>query len=188
MKEVEIKDLKEHPDNPRYIREKNFTALLNSVRDFPDMLKARPLVANQDMVVIGGNMRLRALRHLKIKKAPVLIVDWDEQKQSEFMIKDNLQQGEFDWDLIANHWDQDSLISWGVDQFHFGVSNVSDLLPDAGDEVHDPKESDAPKLTDGYTKVEFIVKEEEKRHIMKKVREYADQKDLQLGQALFAML
>lgn len=188
MKEIELSKLTEHPDNPRYIRDRNYKALLNSVRDFPDMLRARPLVVNKDMVVIGGNMRLRVLRDLKIKNAPVEVVDWTEEQQAEFMIKDNLQQGEFDWDLIANHWDQDSLISWGVDQFHFGISNTDHILPEDDDEYHERKESDQPKLTDGYVKIEFVVKEEEKKHIMKKVREYADQKDLQLGQALFAML
>lgn len=188
MTELNVKDLKPHPNNPRYIRDANFQRLVESMKDSPWMLKTRPIVANGDLVVIGGNMRLEAAKHLKWKTIPVEVVDWTEEQQREFMIKDNITQGEFDWDIMSNEWEQDLLLSWGVDPYHFGMSATEKILPVDDDEYYEPKESDAPKLTDGYVKIEFVVKEDQKKHIMKRVREYADQKDLQLGAALFAML
>ena len=97
------------------------------------MLNVRPIVVNKDMVVLGGNMRLKAIKEAGIKEINVDIVDWNEQQQKEFIIKDNASFGEWAWSDLANNWDSEELTDWGVDII--GFSNVEDLgegfsLPD----------------------------------------------------------
>lgn len=151
------------------------------------MLTARPLVVNSENQVIGGNMRLKALRELGVKEAPAVVVDWPLEQQEEFMIKDNLSFGEFDWDKVANEWDEVRLTDWGVDPYYFGKLEY-DIVVDPEDIPVGPKESDAPKLTDGFVKVEFIMEEAQKREVMKVVRAKADADGSQLGQALYDLV
>lgn len=110
-----VASLRENPNNPRTIRKDKFRQLVQSVRDFPEMLEARPIVCTADGVVLGGNMRLKALREAGIKDVPVYVVKWAENKQSEFLIKDNVGFGEWDWDILANEWDVIDLNNWGLD-------------------------------------------------------------------------
>lgn len=114
-KTLDIKDIKPNPDNPRTIKDDNFKKLVQSIKDFPEMLDARPVVLNQDNVILGGNMRYRAAKEAGIKELPVKIVDWSEDKQREFIIKDNVSGGEWDWDLLANEWDAGLLDEWGLE-------------------------------------------------------------------------
>jgi len=79
------------------------------------MAKVRPIVVNKDMIVLGGNMRLKAMREAGWKEVPVEVVDWSEEQQREFIIKDNVGFGEWDWEMIANEWDADQLTDWGLD-------------------------------------------------------------------------
>jgi len=116
MQKIKISKLKLHPDNPRFIKDDKFKKLVRSIIDFPQMADARPLVVNKDMVILGGNMRLRAMKEAGWKEAPVLIVDWNEDRQKEFVIKDNVGFGEWDWDDVANNWDDLPLDEWGVDK------------------------------------------------------------------------
>jgi DNA modification methylase len=102
-------------DNPRYIKEEKFKKLVQSLKDFPEMANARPIVVNQDMVALGGNMRLKAMQEAGWSEVPVKIVDWSEEKQREFIIKDNVGFGEWDWDELANTWDAEELNEWGLD-------------------------------------------------------------------------
>lgn len=111
-----IKDIKPNPDNPRTIRDKNFEKLVNSIKEFPEMLELRPVVVNQDMVILGGNMRYEACKSAGFKEVPIIIADkLTEKKQREFIIKDNVSGGEWDWDLLANEWSTDELNDWGLD-------------------------------------------------------------------------
>ena len=114
MQKIKISKLKLHPDNPRFIRDDKFAKLVKSLKEFPQMADVRPLVVNQDMVILGGNMRVRAMKEAGWKEAPVEVVDWSEEKQKEFVIKDNVGFGEWDWDEIANSWDDLPLDDWGV--------------------------------------------------------------------------
>ena len=107
--------IKPNPNNPRHIKKDKFDKLVNSIKQFPEMLEARPLILNKDNVVLGGNMRLQALIKAGINDVPVIHVDWDADKQSEFIIKDNLSYGEWDYDIIANEWDVIKLDEWGFD-------------------------------------------------------------------------
>lgn len=107
--------IRPNPNNPRHIKKDKFDKLVNSIKQFPEMLEARPLILNKDNVVLGGDMRLQALIKAGILDVPVIHVDWDADKQSEFIIKDNLSYGEWDYDIIANEWDVIKLDDWGFD-------------------------------------------------------------------------
>jgi site-specific DNA-methyltransferase (adenine-specific) len=115
IKKVKIAEVKPNPNNPRLIKDDKFKKLVKSIQDFPDMLNVRPIVVNTDMVVLGGNMRLKAIKEAGIKEINVDIVDWTEQQQKEFIIKDNASFGEWAWDDLANNWDAEELTDWGLD-------------------------------------------------------------------------
>jgi hypothetical protein len=112
--------LKPNPSNPRILRDEKFLKLKASIESFPDMLNKRPIVAVTDTdgkyMVIGGNMRLRACQDLKLKEVPIILADeWTEEQRREFIIKDNVGFGEWDWDQLANEWDAGKLEAWGLD-------------------------------------------------------------------------
>jgi len=120
MKLVKISDVKPNPKNPRVIKDGKFQKLVKSIQEFPDMLNKRPLIVFTDVdgkyCVLGGNMRLKALNELKFKEIPVIIADeWTEEQKAEFLIKDNVGFGEWDWDSLANEWDAEKLDDWGLD-------------------------------------------------------------------------
>lgn len=113
---VDIKLIKPNKDNPRYIKEEAFEKLVKSIKEFPSMLEIRPIVVNEDMVTLGGNMRLKACKAAGMKEVPVIkVVGLSERGQREFIIKDNLGYGEWDWEMIANEWDIDELEEWGLE-------------------------------------------------------------------------
>lgn len=135
---VKISDIKLNPNNPRLIKDDKFAKLVKSVQEFPEMLEIRPIVVNSDMVVLGGNMRLKACKEAGIKEVPIIIADnLTEEQQREFLIKDNVSGGEWDWNLLANEWDTEQLIDWGLD------------IPDFAQETLEAEEDDfngvAPK-------------------------------------------
>jgi hypothetical protein len=115
MQTLPIGKIKANPNNPRTIKDDKFFKLVQSLKDLPEMAKVRPVVVNQDMVVLGGNMRLKAMKEAGWKEAPVEIVDWDEDKQRQFIIKDNVGFGEWDWEMLANEWDAEQLEDWALD-------------------------------------------------------------------------
>ena len=117
---VPVSKLKANPTNPRVLRDEKFAKLKQSLTDFPDMLNKRPIVAVTDTdgkyMVLGGNMRLRACQDLGMKEVPVILADeWTEEQRREFIIKDNVGFGEWDWDQLANEWDAVELADWGLD-------------------------------------------------------------------------
>lgn len=131
---IAISRLKANPSNPRVLRDDKFMKLKNSIRDFPDMLNKRPIVAVTDtdgkLMVLGGNMRLRACQDLGMKEVPVILADeWTEEQRREFIIKDNVGFGEWDWDQLANEWDAGQLSDWGLD-----VPKMPDFDPVSMDE------------------------------------------------------
>ena len=113
---VKLSEIKINPNNPRLIKDDKFKKLVQSVKDFPEMLEIRPIVVNADMVVLGGNMRLKACKEAGIKEVPIIIADnLTEEQQREFLIKDNVSGGEWDWEVLANEWDSEELTEWGLD-------------------------------------------------------------------------
>jgi hypothetical protein len=115
MESIAISKVRPNSDNPRYIKDEKFKKLVQSLRDFPEMANVRPIVVNKEMVVLGGNMRLKAMQEAGWSEVPVQVVDWSEEKQREFIIKDNVGFGEWDWDELANTWDAEELKDWGLD-------------------------------------------------------------------------
>lgn len=120
IQHIPISRIKANPSNPRVMRDEKFAKLKKSLTDFPDMLNKRPIVGVTDtdgkIMVLGGNMRLRALQDLKAKEVPVMLADeWTEEQRREFTIKDNIGFGEWDLDALANEWDADKLGEWGMD-------------------------------------------------------------------------
>jgi DNA modification methylase len=116
MKRVPISQVIPNPTNPRIIKDDKFKKLVKSIEEFPQMLELRPIVVDSNMVVLGGNMRLKACIAAGLKEVPIIVADnLTEQQQAEFIIKDNVGFGEWDWDLLANQWDVDALEDWGLE-------------------------------------------------------------------------
>jgi DNA modification methylase len=136
-----IADIKLNPNNPRLIKDDKFKKLVQSIKDFPEMLDIRPIVVNKDMIILGGNMRYRACKEAGIKEIPVIVTDLSEDKQREFLIKDNTSGGEWDWDMIANEWDADELEAWGLDLPVFDIKDEGTAEEDNYD-VPDTIETD----------------------------------------------
>jgi DNA modification methylase len=113
---VPIGDIKPNPNNPRIIKDDKFKKLVQSIKDFPEMLTLRPIVVNAEMVVLGGNMRLKACQAAGLKEVPTILASGlTDERQREFIIKDNVGFGEWEWDTLANEWDADLLAEWGLD-------------------------------------------------------------------------
>ena len=112
---VSIHTLRENPENPRSISGEKFEKLVNSIRQFPEMMEARPIVVDQNNVILGGNMRFKAAKEAGLQEVNVYVASWDEAKNPEFIIKDNVGFGEWDWDMLANEWDAVDLQDWALD-------------------------------------------------------------------------
>ena len=113
---VKITTIKNNPNNPRLIKDDKFFKLVKSVKEFPQMLELRPIVVNSEMVVLGGNMRLKACIEAGYKEVTIVKAkDLTPEQQNEFIIKDNVGFGEWDWDILANEWNAEDLTEWGLD-------------------------------------------------------------------------
>jgi ParB-like chromosome segregation protein Spo0J len=129
--ETKINEIKANPNNPRIIKDDKFKQLVKSIQEFPEMLKLRPIVVNDDMVVLGGNMRLKACKEAGLKSIPIIKASsLTEQQQKEFIIKDNVGYGEWDWNIIANEWDEQVLEHWGLEIPIFKDSEEREDLSD----------------------------------------------------------
>ena len=113
---IKLYKIKSNPDNPRLIKDDKFHKLVKSIKEFPEMLSIRPIVVNDDLIVLGGNMRLKACKEAGLKEVHIIKAsELTVNKQREFIVKDNVGFGEWDWDLIANEWDAEQLDDWGLD-------------------------------------------------------------------------
>jgi len=117
---VQIDRIKANPKNPRILKDSKYNTLKKSLEDFPEMLEKRPLVVFTDKdnkyVVLGGNMRYKVAKELGFKELPIILADdWTEEQKTQFLIKDNVNYGDWDWDALANEWDVESLGEWGLD-------------------------------------------------------------------------
>jgi hypothetical protein len=120
MKKVKITEVKTNPGNPRFIKDNKFKKLKASLKEFPEMLKLRPIIVDENNIILGGNMRYKACQELNFKEVYILKAkDLTEEQKQEFIIKDNVGFGEWDWDILANEWDQKKLQDWGLDNFPF---------------------------------------------------------------------
>jgi hypothetical protein len=134
-----ISKVKSNPNNPRLIKDDKFHKLVASIKEFPKMLEIRPIVVNDDMIVLGGNMRLKACKEAGLKEVPVIKASkLTEEEQRQFIIKDNVSGGEWDWEMLGNEWDVKQLEEWGLDLIGFDI-NADELgtdfaLPDGDKE------------------------------------------------------
>tara|TARA_R110000803_G_scaffold94633_1_gene162319 strand:- start:1482 stop:2060 length:579 start_codon:yes stop_codon:yes gene_type:complete len=116
IEKVSISSITENAANPRTINKHKFQKLVNSVREFPEMLSLRPIVVNNDNVILGGNMRYKACKELGLKEVYIIqAADLDDKQAQEFIVKDNVGFGEWDWDILANAFDNVELKEWGLD-------------------------------------------------------------------------
>jgi DNA modification methylase len=128
---TKLTEVKLNPNNPRLIKDDKFKKLVQSIKDFPEMLDIRPIVVNSDMVILGGNMRFKACKEAGLKEVPIIIADsLTEEQQKEFLIKDNVSGGEWDWDSLANEWDAEQLEEWGLDLPIFETDEVLEAEED----------------------------------------------------------
>ena len=136
IQKVKLSEIKSNPNNPRIIKDDKFKKLVKSIKEFPKMLEIRPIVVNQDMIVLGGNMRLKASKEAGLKEVFIVKADdLTEDEQKQFIIKDNVGFGDWDWDMLANMWEADLLEQWGLDVPI--ESEIDDS--EEGDDINIPK-------------------------------------------------
>lgn len=165
---VSIKLVKSNTDNPRIIKDDKFKKLVKSIQDFPQMLEIRPIVVDEQMIVLGGNMRLKACQEAGLKEVYIIKAnELTEEQKKEFIIKDNVGFGEWDWDILANEWDAELLIEWGLDVWKApaevdysildGADEMDNLISDMADGVKKAIqiEFEAEHYEEGYELVKF---------------------------------
>lgn len=173
MEKIKLSKLKKSPNNPRYISETKFNQLKKSIEEFPEMLKLRPLVVDENNVVLGGNMRLSALQDLGIKETYVVKASelTDKQKE-EFVIKDNIGYGAWDWDILANNFDGLNLGEWGLDVWQ------PEKEPDYSILDEDPMDTSAEDMRSNVRKailVDFNLEDYDEAY--KLVKHFRDKKE-----------
>jgi len=152
---VKITEIKNNPNNPRIIKDDKFTKLVNSIKEFPKMLEIRPIVVNDDMIVLGGNMRLKACKEAGLKEVPIIKAsELTEDEQRQFIIKDNVSGGEWDWEMLANEWDGEQLEEWGLDVPNWSAGVQQNEMTD--DDVDITEEFDPIGNMDGKQRVVFL--------------------------------
>ncbi len=143
---MNIKDIKPNPNNPRLIKDDKFLKLVQSIKDFPEMLEIRPIVLNKDHIILGGNMRFKACKEAGLKDVPVIIAEnLTAEQEREFIIKDNTSGGEWDWDVLSSEWNSIQLEEWGMDKW----DNMEDM--ETTDEFSLPDGDKSPFQQQTYT-------------------------------------
>lgn len=167
---IKISEVKSNPNNPRVIKDDNFIKLVNSIKEFPKMLKIRPIVVNDDMIVLGGNMRLKACKEAGLKEIPIIKAgDLTEDEQRQFIIKDNVSGGEWDWEMLSADWSASDLDEWGLE-------SMPDILDGDGThegysipEGHDPFADEGVGYKEQYGVIVKCSTEREQEHIFKRL-------------------
>lgn len=158
---VDPKTIEANPDNPRYITEDDMNQLVQSIKEFPEMLEKRPIVVDRSsgtMIALGGNQRTRASILAGMKMVPVIDAsEWSDDQKKRFIIADNVNQGAWDWDMLANQWDSTDLNDWGLSVFHVdeqeldnffnGEEGEGDGKPSVGKLVLNFSEEELEKVT-----------------------------------------
>jgi hypothetical protein len=154
MKKVKINEIKLNPNNPRLIKDDKFAKLVQSIKDFPEMLEIRPIVVNDDMIILGGNMRFKACKEAGLKEVSIIKVSGlSAEKQREFLIKDNVSGGEWDWSLLQE-WDSLELESWGLDIPNWSAGIDANNMTD--EDIDIEEEFNAMGTMDGKQRVVFL--------------------------------
>ena len=131
---LSINKIKPNAVNPRYIKDHKFKKLVKSIKNFPEMLEKRPIIVDENLIVLGGNMRLKASIEAGLKEVWIDIAEgWSENQKKEFIIKDNVGFGEWDWDILGNEWNVKQLEDWGLDGFPFEEEQIE--IKDISDSI-----------------------------------------------------
>ena len=160
---MKLKDIKPNPNNPRVLRDDKFQKLKQSIKEFPKMLSLRPMVIDENNVVLGGNMRLRALQELGFNDIDEAWVkrssDLTEEEKKRFIIADNVAFGEWDWDTLANDWEVVDLEAWGLDipQFNQDV-NLDDFFEESNEQKEEKFKITLEYTEDDYNEVNEALK------------------------------
>ena len=161
---MKLKDIKPNPNNPRVLRDDKFQKLKQSITEFPKMLSLRPMVIDENNVVLGGNMRLRALQELGFNDIDEAWVkrssDLTEEEKKRFIIADNVAFGEWDWDTLANDWDVVDLEAWGLDIPNWSAGSELNTMNE--DELDINEEFDPVGTSKGLHRIIFIFDSEDK--------------------------
>ena len=153
VQKVKISVLNQNANNPRIIKDRKFEKLVASIKSFPQMLKIRPIVVDENNVVLGGNMRLRACKEAGLKEVWIeKVLDFTEEQKNEFIIKDNVGFGEWEWDILANHHDEVLLKDWGMDVWQPTEENYGDFFEEKDEEINDKQ-----KIVLEYTQDEYEI-------------------------------
>ena len=182
---VHISKIRPNPENPRTIKKAKFRKLVESIKSFPQMLELRPVVVDEHMIVLGGNMRLQALKEAGIDEVPVVkVTDLTEEQKREFIVKDNLPYGEWDVDMLANEWDLDKLVEWGMSSTELALAEVEEMV-DESEYDNDPIYPIAPRMSEKYDYV-MIMAENEIDYVWLKtffsLSDQSDYKSTKVGQ------
>lgn len=155
IEEVKISEVKMNPNNPRIIKDEKFQKLVQSIKNFPEMLRIRPIVVNGDMITLGGNMRLKACKEAGLKKVPIIKAEnLNEDQQREFIIKDNIGYGEWDWNLLNYQWNQEQLNNWHLEIPNWSLGHEINSMSD--NDVNLDEEFDPVGISKGFQRVVFI--------------------------------
>ena len=172
---VKISEVKSNPNNPRIIKDDKFRKLVQSIKDFPKMLEIRPIVVNNEMIVLGGNMRLKACKEAGLKEIHIIKADdLTEEQQKEFIIKDNVGFGEWDWEQLANEWDNGELSEWGLDipNWSLGVdeNNISE------DDIDIEEEFDSIGISGTFQKI--VITFQDSKEAENWIKEFSQYKEI----------
>jgi hypothetical protein len=162
---MKLSKVKPNPNNPRIIKDDKFKKLVKSINDFPKMMALRPIVVDENFIVQGGNMRLKALQEIGFKDIPdewvKQVSDLNEDEKKQFIIKDNVGFGEWDWDDLANNWDAEQLTDWGLD-----IPNFVNDSDEFGTEFSLPDGDKAP-----FQQMTFTLADEQATQIKNAIEE-----------------
>jgi len=162
---MKLSKIKPNPNNPRIIKDDKFKKLVKSINDFPKMMALRPIVVDENFIVQGGNMRLKALQEIGFKDIPdewvKQVSDLNEDEKKQFIIKDNVGFGEWDWDDLANNWDAEQLKEWGLD-----IPNFVNDSDEFGTEFSLPEGDKAP-----FQQMTFTLADEQATQIKNAIEE-----------------
>ena len=167
--QVKISKVKGNPNNPRVIKNDKFKKLVKSIQEFPEMLKLRPIVVDEDMIVLGGNMRLKASKEAGLKEVWIEAAEGlTEEQKKEFIVKDNVGFGEWDWDMLGNVWDNAKLGEWGMDVWQ----------PEDAETWNDTENKSDVDMLEGYLNKEtgvlkFSFSKEEYKEVVRQLAEIA---------------
>ena len=159
VQKLKVTELKSHEENPRIIKDKKYKELRKSIQEFGEMLDIREIVIDENNVVLGGNMRLKVLQELNIAEVSVKkVLGLSEQQKREFVIKDNVNFGEWNWDDLANKWNTVQLNEWGLDLWN----PEEDLFKE--DEIKETKDLSGEDVVDFKLELTFENEEEQEKN------------------------